>query len=176
MYGSHHRSYPNADCIDDHDGWSTWNDYSYIVEKCQVTLNVTNAQRSAKLVCDMTDGLSLELYEGFYCNETLVSTTNYLEGDDFCSNETEGPYRRLIECVDRSNDTQPGWITRSPTMEPTKGPQPNNNDEDTWMIVGIVFICLLVIVVVVGLVVYCQSKDKHHYSQSSTSEMGGYHE
>merc|ERR1712083_1235646 len=92
-----------------------WNEYAYIVDSCQVTAWGTNVQRSAKLTCDEVEGLTLELYDDLFCEGTLVSETSYLEGNDSCHSLNDsapiGTYRRLMECVDRSNETQPDWIT-----------------------------------------------------------------
>ena len=163
-------------CSDD----LAWNEYAYIVDSCQmVANNGIPDQLSAKLVCDEVTGISFELYDDLNCSGNLMDTHNYLKGDNECSNENADANRKLVECVNRSNDEKPEWRTQSPTPAPTPSSRGKTQEEETWMIVGIVVICLLVIAVVIVIVVYCQNKDKgQQYSATSTSEMaaGGYHD
>ena len=142
---------------------STWKDVPYITHRCVVTNSASNAPRSSMLKCDNSSGLTMTMWDNLNCNssepgvqEWLVET--YLEANGSCSDmDNYGRTRKLLECVDRSGDDRPDFNTASPTPAPTGGGKESKDEVETWMIITIVGIVLIVVVaLVVGGIMCCK--------------------
>merc|ERR1712129_334062 len=84
------------------------------------------------------------------------------EGED---GQYAAGYKKFVSCNDRSNMTTREPIETS-TPEPTSAPKGNDDDDETWLIVGSIFIALFG-VTVIGIIVYC-------FTQNYNSSASGY--
>jgi len=144
------------------DTMDPWQEHAYITGICTVVND--RSYQSSMLMCDDSEGLTLVTFNNLNCTGNISSTETYLEsGVCAVDSDDDQTYRRLMECGDRSNDTQPEFNTAAPTPAPTGGGKNNNdNDDETWMIVAIVGICVIVVIaVVVGGIMCCSQKQRY---------------
>merc|ERR1719150_1210569 len=100
-----------------------WAEHAYITGICTVTND--RSYESSMLKCDDSEGgsgLTLVTYSGsINCTGNATKTETYLESG-ICAEDDDNSmkFRRLMECVDGSNETQPDFNTAAPTPSPTE--------------------------------------------------------